>query len=117
MSLQTIINDKLLGQFDLQHLDVSNESSGHNVPAGSETHFSVVLVSEDFADMRPVARHRAVHAVLADELAGGVHALAVHTYTEAEWRERYGSAPLSPPCLGGKAQGGADAGAADEADA
>ncbi len=117
MSLQTIINDKLLGRFDLQHLDVSNESSGHNVPAGSQTHFRVVLVSEDFADMRPVARHRAVHAVLADELAGGVHALAVHTYTEAEWRERYGSAPLSPPCLGGKAQGEAYAGAADEADA
>ena len=103
VALQTIINDKLLSQFELQHLAVSNESSGHNVPAGSETHFSVVLVSEDFAGMRRLARHRAVHEVLADELKGGVHALAVHTYTEAEWRDRFGSAPLSPPCLGGKA--------------
>lgn len=108
MSVQTIINDKLIGQFDLQHLAVSNESSGHNVPAGSQTHFAVVLVSEDFADMPPLARHRAVHAVLADELAGGVHALAVHTYTQTEWRKRHGSAPLSPPCLGGKAGPAAD---------
>ncbi len=117
MSLQTIINDKLLGRFELQHLAVSNESSDHNVPAGSETHFSVVLVSDDFADMRPVARHRAVHEVLADELKGGVHALAVHTYTEAEWRERFGSAPLSPPCLGGKAGEAAGEGAGAEDDA
>ena len=102
MSLQTIINDKLLGRFDLQHLDVSNESGGHNVPAGSETHFKVVLVSEDFHGMQRLARHRAVHALLAEELAGGVHALAVHTYTGDEWRDRFGNAPLSPPCRGGE---------------
>lgn len=101
MPLQTIINDKLLGHFDLQHLDVSNESGGHNVPAGSETHFKVVLVSQDFDGMKRLARHRAVHDVLAEELAGGVHALAVHTYTGTEWRERFGNAPLSPPCRGG----------------
>ena len=102
MSVQTIINDKLLGRFDLQHLDVCNESGGHNVPAGSETHFKVVLVSEDFHGMRRLARHRAVHALLAEELAGGVHALAVHTYTGDEWRDRFGNAPLSPPCRGGE---------------
>jgi BolA protein len=51
--------------------------------------------------MKRLARHRAVHDVLAEELAGGVHALAVHTYTGPEWRERFGNAPLSPPCRGG----------------
>ena len=29
--------------------EVINESSGHNVPAGSESHFKVVVVSEAFA--------------------------------------------------------------------
>jgi BolA protein len=43
-----------------------------------------------------------VNETLADELAGGVHALALHTYTAREWRERFGSAPMSPPCRGGK---------------
>ena len=42
--------------------------------------------------------------MLADELAGSVHALALHTYTESEWRERFGAAPMSPPCFGGGAR-------------
>ena len=47
-----------------------------------------------------------VNEALADELAGPVHALAIHTYTPEEWRQRFGEAPMSPPCLGGKAQEG-----------
>ena len=106
MTTLDIISEKLDARFALKHLDVVNESGNHNVPPGSETHFKVVLVSEDFAGERLLARHRAVNEALAEELAGGVHALALHTYTEAEWRKRFGEAPLSPPCLGGKAREG-----------
>lgn len=103
MSIQHIIETKLSERFDLDHLEVVNESGGHNVPAGSETHFKVVLVSTAFASERPVGRHRLVNAALREELHGPVHALAIHTYTPAEWRQRFGTAPMSPPCLGGKA--------------
>jgi BolA protein len=85
----------------LAHLEVVNESGSHNVPAGSETHFKVVLVSDAFDGVRLIARHRRVNELLAAELAGGVHALAIHTYTQEVWRARFGTAPLSPPCLGG----------------
>ena len=44
-----------------------------------------------------------VNNMLANELAGPVHALALHTYTRDDWRKRFGEAPMSPPCLGGKA--------------
>ena len=101
MQVQYIIERKLAQRFDLQHLEVVNESSGHNVAPGSETHFKVVLVASDFQGQRLLARHRQVNEALGAELAGGVHALAVHTYTEGEWRDRFGEAPLSPPCLGG----------------
>lgn len=107
-STQDIINEKLDRRFDLQHLDVVNESGNHNVPPGSETHFKVVMVSTEFEGTRLIARHRVVNDTLAEELAGGVHALALHTYTPEEWQARFGDAPMSPPCLGGKAaQGGA----------
>lgn len=101
MSVQTGIEAKLTEQLAPLHLEVVNESSGHNVPAGSETHFKVVVVSPQFEGQRLLARHRAVNRVLAEELAGPVHALAIHTYTEHEWRQRYGEVPTSPPCLGG----------------
>jgi BolA family transcriptional regulator, general stress-responsive regulator len=82
----------------LLHLEVANESHGHHVPAGSETHFKVVLVSTDFEQQSRVARHRRVNVLLADEFAAGMHALAIHTYTSAEWQTRHGEAPMSPPC-------------------
>ena len=104
MNMQQAIEHKLSERFDPAHLDVRNESGNHNVPPGSESHFKVVLVSEQFAGMPLLARHRLVNETLRDELAGGVHALAIHTYTAEEWRRRFGDAPMSPPCLGGKAR-------------
>ena len=100
-TLQEQITSRLDSRFELQHLEVINESGGHNVPAGSETHFKVVLVTPEFDGLRLLQRHRLVNETLAQQLAGGVHALAVHTYTDAEWQERFGDAPMSPPCLGG----------------
>jgi stress-induced morphogen len=100
MSMQQQILDRLQGGLDLSHLEVINESSGHNVPAGSETHFKVVAVSAAFAGLSAVKRHQAVYALLREPLASGVHALALHTYTPGEWAQQ-GAAPGSPACHGG----------------
>jgi BolA protein len=104
MRIQQQIEDKLGAQFAPLHLEVANESHMHSVPPGSESHFRVVLVSEQFEDRPLVQRHRAVNAVLAEELAGGIHALALHTMTPEEWFAKGGQAPASPPCLGGSKQ-------------
>ena len=96
--MQAQIETKLTAALPLQHLEVVNESNNHNVPPGAESHFKVVLVSTAFEGVPRVQRHRAVNQALKDELAQSIHALAIHTYTEAEWRARHGQAPLSPPC-------------------
>lgn len=101
MRIQTIVENKLADGIHAMHLEVINESNNHNVPPGSESHFKVVLVSNDFEGQNLVARHRVINKLLEDELKNQIHALALHTYTESEWRERFGEAPLSPPCLGG----------------
>ena len=96
------IERRIADGFELLHLEVANESHQHNVPENSQTHFKVVLVSDDFLDASRINRHRLINALLADLLAGPVHALALHPYTEGEWRKRFGEAPLSPPCHGGE---------------
>ena len=101
MSMQSTIENKLAAGIDALHLEVVNESNNHNVPPGSESHFKVVLVSDAFEGQNLVARHRMVNKILADELNGKIHALALHTYTESEWKDRHADAPMSPPCLGG----------------
>jgi BolA protein len=101
MSIKQQIETKLNAALPVTLLEVVNESHMHSVPPGSETHFKVVLVSPEFAGKRPVARHQLIYRVLADELAGPVHALALHTYTAEEWQQRNGAAPVSPECMGG----------------
>lgn len=102
MTVQHRIETKLAAALAPMHLEVVNESGNHHVPPGSESHFRVVVVAPSFEGERLVARHRRVNDVLREELEI-IHALALHTYTESEWRERFGSAPMSPPCLGGGA--------------
>lgn len=101
MKIQSVIESKLANGINALHMEVINESNNHNVPAGSESHFKVVLVSEDFSGKALLARHRMINKILEEELQGIIHALALHTYTESEWHDAYGTAPMSPPCLGG----------------
>jgi len=84
-----------------EYLDVCDESGGHNVPEGSESHFRVTVVSEEFAGKPELARHRMVYQALREELARGLHALALHTRSPQEWRAGEQQAPQSPPCRGG----------------
>lgn len=100
MIIAAAITQKLTDALAPIHLDVRNESHMHNVPENSETHFKVVIVSETFAEQSRVVRHQSIYRILADELAGPVHALSVHAYTTAEWAQ-IDAAPTSPTCRGG----------------
>ena len=95
------IEAKLTQALTCDHLEVINESHMHNVAAGSESHFKLIIVAGRFKDLKLVARHQLVNSILADELKDGIHALAMRTLTQEEWADRGGETHASPPCLGG----------------
>ena len=99
MSRQESIYSKLQQALEPLHLEVIDESHMHNVPAGSESHFKVTLVSDRFDGQMLIKRHRAVNQALVDVMSD-IHALALHTMTPDEWFEK-GKAAESPPCEGG----------------
>lgn len=101
MSVKQTIENKLNAELQLVHLEVINESHMHNVPEGSESHFKVIAVTEEFQEKNLVARQRRINSILAEELAAGVHALSLDTLTPDEWFERGGDVSESPQCLGG----------------
>lgn len=101
MNMQETIERKIRARLDPVFLEVENESHRHSVPPGSESHFKVTVVSPVFVDKQLIARHRLLNETLAEELAGAIHALSLHTYTPEEWHARGGEARVSPPCLGG----------------
>jgi BolA protein len=100
MTIADQIAHKLRARLEPTHLEVLNESGNHSVPRGSETHFRVVVVTPAFEGMGRVDRHKLVYEILAEELKGGVHALAVVSRTPAEWTKD-AVVPESPECLGG----------------
>jgi len=82
VSVRSHIEEKLARALQPESLRVVDESHLHAGHAGSrpggETHFRVYLVAAAFKGKSRVERHRMVNTVLAEELAGPVHALALH---------------------------------------
>lgn len=99
MSRQQRIEEALRQKFEPSHLNVTNDSHRHSVAPGSETHFTVLLVSDQFATLTRVERHRRIHDALAAELDAGLHALAIRALAPTEFET---STPFTAPdCLGG----------------
>ncbi|OQX12863.1 MULTISPECIES: BolA/IbaG family iron-sulfur metabolism protein [Thiothrix] len=101
MTIQAQIEQKLQNAMQPDFLEVLNESHMHNVAPGSESHFKVTLVSSQFNGKMLIARHRLINGILAEELNGKIHALALHTLTPDEYFERAGKVAESPLCMGG----------------
>jgi BolA protein len=88
MTVKAQIAEKLAAAFAPQRLDVIDESHRHEGHAGhrpeGETHFRIHIVSEAFRGKSRLERHRMVNQTLSGELAGGVHALAIHASAPGE---------------------------------
>ena len=100
MTMQQTIESRLNSSFSIEHLAIENESHLHNVAPGSESHFKVTIVSQDFSELMLIKRHRLVNKALQQELQT-IHALALHTMTPDEWVSRVGKVADSPQCRGG----------------
>ena len=83
-----VISEKLTEAFAPHSLKVEDESHRHEGHAGhrpgGQTHFRVYIVSDAFKGKSRIERHRMVNALLAGELADGVHALAIHATAPGE---------------------------------
>jgi len=66
-------------------VDDSADHAGHAGAAAGGGHFSLLIVSEQFAGLTRVARHRAVLDRVADLIPHPVHALAIRAYTPDEF--------------------------------
>lgn len=88
MSAETSMRQKLTAALSPQRLDIENESelhAGHrNSPGTGESHFRITIVADAFAGRSRVERHRMVNDIVAAELQGGVHALAIRALAPDE---------------------------------
>lgn len=94
MEIADRIRRKLTGALAPSRLEIVDDSHRHAGHAGhdprGESHFSVTIVSGGFAGKSRIERQRLVYALLAEELAERVHALALTTLTPEEAASRGG---------------------------
>jgi len=87
-SVATEIEQRLRAALSPEQLAVIDDSEKHRGHAGhdgsGESHFTVEIVSAEFAGKNRVTRQRLVNAALADLLREKVHALAIKARAPGE---------------------------------
>jgi BolA family transcriptional regulator, general stress-responsive regulator len=88
MSVEHQITKKLRQAFAPVALEIVNDSDRHrghaSSPGTGESHFTIKVVSASFVGKTRLERHRMVNDVLAEELKGLVHALAISALAPEE---------------------------------
>jgi len=96
MRVSDIMREKLMAAFAPNLLVIQDDSSRHAGHSGAtradgsegETHFSIRIVSAQFAGLSRVERQRRVYDVLSQELSDQVHALSLTALSPAETAAR-----------------------------
>ena len=89
MSIIKTLEKKLREAFNPDKLEVINEShlhAGHQpgFDGTGESHIRIRIISSHFDGITLVDRHRKINALLNDEIAAGLHAVAIEANSPAE---------------------------------
>jgi BolA protein len=91
--IASIIREKLTAELAPTRLEIEDDSARHaghhheggmDAKPGGESHFNLTVVSAAFEGQTRVMRQRRVNTLLAEELAGPVHALSIRAMTPQE---------------------------------
>lgn len=69
-----------------QMIETGFENALVKVMSGDNTHFEALVVAEEFAGKRPLARHQLVYKCLGSLVGNEIHALSIKALTPDEWR-------------------------------
>ena len=82
--IENKIINSLINSMNVSSLKVLNESFMHNVPKDSESHFKIVIVSNDFKNLSLIQRHKLVYKSL-DNIMNNIHALSIQSFSDDEF--------------------------------
>jgi BolA protein len=77
---------EVLAPASLQIVDEGHKHVGHEGARDGRGHFALDIVSEQFAGLAPLARHRRIYEALGTMMQSDIHALSIKARTPAEVR-------------------------------
>jgi acid stress-induced BolA-like protein IbaG/YrbA len=68
---------------------IKNQLVGAEVRVSSEdnTHYAALVIADEFAGLRPLARHQMIYRCLGTLMGNEIHALTIRAHTPEEWRD------------------------------
>ena len=84
-SIKNKIINTLNESMNISSLKILNESYMHNVPEDAESHFKIVIVSNDFSNLSQLQRHKLVYKHLGN-IMDDIHALSIQSFNEVEFK-------------------------------
>ena len=82
-TIERMLNEALSPD-ELQVKDQSLLHAGHEGAKEGKGHFEVTIVSEKFADVNRITRHRLVYDALGAFMDSDIHALRINAYSPSE---------------------------------
>lgn len=55
------------------------------VMSDDNTHYEAIVISEAFANKRPLARHKMIYQCLGEYMGNEIHAMSIRAHTPEEW--------------------------------
>ena len=84
------LKDLLEKNINCHYLEITNEShlhAGHATsPDTGDSHFRLIVVSDDFLDHSKVVRHSMIYKYVNPLFQDGLHALSIGTFTKREYK-------------------------------
>lgn len=92
MNIRETIQEILRANLKIARLEVIDDSPKHQGhPEAVKSvggHFKLLIVSDDFVGKPLVARHKRIYDLLKGKIGRDIHALAIQTFTLAEFMKR-----------------------------
>ena len=90
MNRKSKITNILNKNFDLYKCVVSDISESHKGHSGyiegEETHFEIIIISNDFENKNRLERHRMVNSFLKNQFVGSLHSITFKLLTISEFK-------------------------------
>ncbi len=90
------IKELLSKNLNISELDILDESPNHGGYNGSVTHVKIIVISDDFTELKLLDRHKLVYKAM-DTLVSQIHAISIIAKTPYEW-SKSNDFQQSPPC-------------------
>ncbi|MCW5197525.1 BolA family protein [Buchnera aphidicola] len=80
-----LIKKKIQKQIKVKYLKIYNTSFMHPKLKNNNSHFKIIIVSQDFLKINILRRHQIIYNILSKELKKVIHGIEIFTYTFKEW--------------------------------